>query len=624
MRAWAPWVAYNPRKIQQAAGLAHWGRRSVVQTRRSWLPHAVRAVHDTLPSRMQLPTTDAPVPRVEPAPRAPTTSLWSLTLPPAVQTQFVRQATKHLAAGECFRTATEAAAPAFAQLDGTDGAVRREELQCMLLSRVVSQRLLSLSRISAAWYPDDAFDPTLHYVPPDAAQELRRFQRASLYRLFRAQIEARRLYAAACVLLDRRLRPAQPKHLLATLLTHTARLRTLPPLAVDPQQSARVALRQACAAMEARPPQTLRGSVAVSMLHQLAALHMYSTLLRWARVLTHTHVTDMDPDALTGIVQQLCHERMYAEAYTFLQTLPLAWRTPGMYPPLVGHYANVMLDSNGLVQSSLPTPDTRLWHELCTVAHLAPPDAPAYLARLASHAKKARALHALRDERLVRRVCSDDASVCAAASLYTLRALVRAGRWSLAVRYARRCLRRDGPPPNATAWLNTLVGGLVRARRTRTSTPEQRRHLLSYLYRAVLRPVPVHSGRRLPYITSQSGTLDPLVDAISQLIPALHARPNRTTLLLLIRAAAQWGENLDSRALRRMAQLILPEGRQLHTLTDTPSAIQGALLVELAAAFARRADHRSARRAHFLARQKRRRVRRSTGLAPRALPPHRS
>ena len=193
MRAWAPWVAYNPRKIQQAAGLAHWGRRSVVQTRRSWLPHAVRAVHDTLPSRMQLPTTDAPVPRVEPAPRAPTTSLWSLTLPPAVQTQFVRQATKHLAAGECFRTATEAAAPAFAQLDGTDGAVRREELQCMLLSRVVSQRLLSLSRISAAWYPDDAFDPTLHYVPPDAAQELRRFKSAGLYRLFPAQTVSRRL-----------------------------------------------------------------------------------------------------------------------------------------------------------------------------------------------------------------------------------------------------------------------------------------------------------------------------------------------------------------------------------------------------------------------------------------------
>lgn len=573
---------------------------------------------------MQLPTSDAPVTRAEPALHTPATTLWALTLPPTVQTLFVHQAVQQLAAGKGLRSATEAAAPAFAQLDGPDGPARREELQCMLLARIVSQRLLSLSRISAAWYPNDAFDTALHYVPPDAAHELRRFQRAALYRLFRAQVEARRLHAAACVLHDHRLRPAQPKHLLAMLLVHTARLRTLPPLAVDPQQSARAALRHACAAIEARPPQALRGSVAASMLHQLAALHMHPTLLRWTRVLAQTHVPDMDPHALTEITQQLCRESMHAEAYAFVQTLPVAWRTPGMYPALVGHYAHAMLDLHGRVNEPLQTPDTRLWHELCTVTHLAPPRAPAYLARLASHAKKARALHALRDERLVRHLCQDDATTRAAACLYTLRALMRAGRWSLAVRYARRCLRRDGPPPKATAWLNTLVAGLVLTPRTRTSTPEQRRHLLSYLYRAVLRPVPVHSARRLPYMTSHSETLDPLVDAISQLIPALHARPNRTTLLLLIRAAVQWGENLDSRALRRMAQLMLPEGRMLHTLTDTPSAIHGALLVELAAAFSHRADHRSARRAHFLARQKRRRVRRSTGLAPRALPPHRS
>ncbi|WFC95393.1 hypothetical protein MBRA1_002041 [Malassezia brasiliensis] len=287
-----------------------------------------------------------------------------------------------------------------------------------------------------------------------------------------------------------------------------------------------MALHHACGALEARPPQVLRGSVAVSMLHQLAVLHMHPTILRWTRVLAQTHVPDMDPHALTGIVQQLCREKMYAEAYAFVQTLPVAWRTPGMYPALVGHYAHAMLDLNGHVNTPLQTPDTRLWHELCTVAHLAPPGPLAYLARLASHAKKARALHALRDERLVRHMFQDDAKTRAAACLYTLRALMHAGRWSLAVRYARRCLRRDGPPSKATAWLNTLVAGLVLMQRTRTATPEQRRHLLSYLYRAVLRPVPVHSARRLPYMTSHSETLDPLVDAISQLIPALHARPN--------------------------------------------------------------------------------------------------
>lgn len=586
-------------------------------------PQPLRAAHDSTRAPTSLGKQLArDSERIDATPRHIIPPLWVSTLSSSTKSQFVQHATMHLAAGRDLRTAVEAAAPLHARLHGVDGAERREQLQCVLLTDIVTQRLLPLPRIGELWYPHGAFDPTLHFVPEHKASALRRLQRAALYRLFQAQLDARRMHAAACVLHDRRLRPSQPKHLLALLLRRTAQLRGMSPLSIDPQQSARAALGHACAAIVARPPPAMRAPVAVAMLEQLAALHLHAALLEWARVLACIDMQGNDPGPLARVAWRLCRSGAHATAYAYVQALPVEWRTRSMYTALLAHYGDALLDANGEVSTRDATPSAVLWRELCTTPHLAPPDAPAYVARLASHARHARALHALRDERAMHRRCMPDVRTREQAALHTLRALLAAGRWSLAVRHARRHVQRHGAPAHAATWLNAMIASLVSAPTPRMLPPSERAHLLSCLYRHVLRPDEARSARRLPPTETRTPTLAPLVEGIAQFALASRARPDRTTLLLLVRAAAQWDESLDSRALWHMAHLVLPEGH-LHTPADTPRTANGALLVELAAAFARRADHRSARSAQFLARQGRRRVRRSAGAAPRALPPHR-
>lgn len=543
--------------------------------------------------------------------------LWSSTLTEKERGQFVHAAAAELAAERALPAAVARAAPASARLAEQGGDVRKEELQCVLLMYLVAQRRLPLARISAAYYPNAAFDDTLHMVPTDAAAELRRLQRAALYRLFHAELEASRLHGAACILHDARLRPAQPKHMLGMLLRRTARVRRAPPLGVDPQQSVRAALQEACDAICRRPPPDMRAHTFAAMLTQLAGLRMHATLLQWAALVAHTAVPDMDVRLLADVARRLCRNGALDEAFAYVQTLPLAWRTRGMYAPLLAHFGDAWLDATGALVQKEATPSAVLWHDLCTVPHLMPPGPAAYVARLVSHANHGRGAHALQDLRALRRAPVDEASL-ADAGLCAMRALLRQGRWSLAVRHARRHRRRHGTPPNATAWLNALVATLVEARVPQNECAQ----ILSLLYTGLLR-TPCGEAQRLPSTGPESASLLLFANAIVQYAGACAAHPDRTTLLLLVRAAAQWDESLDSRQLWHIAQLVLPEGRR-HTRTDTGPvhSSNSALLVELAAAFARRLDHRSARSAQFLARQGRRRVQRPA-RAPRALPPHR-
>lgn len=555
-------------------------------------------------------------------PRARTPQLWSSTLSASTRATFVRRTLAQIHAGHGLRAAVIAAAPPTAHIYGQEGAERREELQCVFLLYVLSQKQLPFDHVAELWYPNGAMDESLHHVPKDAAPALRRLQRAALYRYFHAQLHAMRFHAAACTLHDPRLRPAQPKHLLRLLLERTKHVAPARALCDDPRQSVRAALDEACRAFTTHTRSALSAALFQSMLYQLTALSMHTTLLQWTSLAPHVEHGISDTRGLTRIARQLCQRGAYADAFAYVHALPVPWRTHGMYTALLKAYADAWLDVDGSLASKNGSPSAVLWDELCTVPHLAPPPIEAYLARLASHADDGRARHALRDVRLLRARTPTAAQYTRAATLL-LRALMAAGRWSLAMRIARRYVAQVGVPAEAVAWLNTMVTSLVSAPLPLSLSHADRSALLSSLYRALLpsgTPAPAQPPGRLPCLLAGTDRLASFVDAIAAFAHTCHVRPDRTTFLLLVRAATQWDERLDSQALWHMARLALPD---THVPGSTPARtppFPDVLLRDLATAFARRADYRSARNAHFLARQAKRRIQ-----APRCfLPPHRT
>ncbi|WFD08073.1 hypothetical protein MVES1_003442 [Malassezia vespertilionis] len=474
--------------------------------------------------------------------------------------------------------------------------LQQEELQCRALLYLLAHPRLSLARITELWYPDGAFDPSLHLVLTDASPAVRRLQRAALYRFFTALLHANCWLGAATILHDARLRPSQPKHLLGALLG-----------AMPASESDRAALATACNALVLRTHGRMSAPIYTAMLERLAALHMHREIDVWVSFISIASLDGQLRRALlANIVHNLTAQGAHSAACTLVCALPAAACSPRIYTALLGQYADAWLDEQGRAIGNSRA--AALWQAL---RRHGAPRPTAYLARLASHARHARSMHAIRDLRIMHntlRLPVHD-PIWSRALLYTTRAILRSGRTSLGLRYVRRYLRTHAlPQPAASALLNVFIAHLLDGVPQSALSHPSCIAALAKLYRGVVfagsgahaQPwqAPLLPVRNIQAM--QPAMLLMLVHHIVHLAAACRASADNTTILLLVRAAAQWDQRVGTRALWHMASLALPDSDPAEHAASR--AARSALLRALAGAFVRRRDWHSVRRAVALAR----------------------
>lgn len=629
-------------------------------TEAHWDCDALPAPAEPAQDAKAVPLADAYVRDVEPvcaeeasssaAPARP--PLWFCTLPDRTRARFMHASVRAFHAGryESLRDLVLSTFPDRSLLArGTDAAEARiEELQCVLVDALLRRQEPPppLEQLHALLYTQG----TPPYVPKTAEQQpLRRLQRASLYRLFHAHLAHAQYACAAAVIGDPRLRRAQPRHLLRLLLRALAQEPRAPgaqapddALSVDPAHSRRMGLRAARTALEAvwqRHGTAGTESGALQLCTLLTRRRMHAELHACVKAMaapagSSGAAAPADPNVsrvFTALVRQMCVEQgAYAEAADVVQALPVAWRTRAMYNTLLTRYGGAWLERDGSVRSS-DSLEERLWHELCTLPHLAPPDADSFAARLRSHAHAGRASHALRDVAVLRAAAPDSSlpRPPPGALFWVCRALLRAGHVSLGVRVAHRCVR-EYPPGHRSgaALLNELLGGVL----TMADPPgaavssAERAELLRRVFARVLpgrraQDCAPERRTRLPHVASHGAAasgevLMQMLEHILALAEQHALQPDIATLLLLVRTAARWDSTLDARALREMARRALPDGHGNGSVAAAPSPTarvrwqraQQQLASEIAAAFVRRGDYSSARRTAYLGRRLHRRV----------------
>lgn len=549
---------------------------------------------------------------------APENVLWSRTLPQKTRAAFVRRVLSRIT-----RDDRDLPSVVRASYPHALDALQVEELQCVVLDAAL-RAPSSCERLA------QVYARATPLVPPPGHSALRRLQRATLFRLFSAMMDAHHYADAALVLKDPRLRPAQPKHLARLLLR---RLATRPPslLCADPRQSPRAALRAACDALrQLQGP--MDASAVVFMMQCLAERRMYAELVKWtAHASWRVPPTCQPPrHAISALVRRVCVQQgAPAEAAALVLALPPAWRTHAMYQVLMVHHR-------------MPAMSAELLQELfVSTGEL---DAHSLLAHLEGHARRGDAAQALRDYAAMKHTCAlnDEAT----ASLLVAQAICAAGRVSLCLRMAQR--RPALFAQHGTLLLNALLAGVLRVMRTTPLSACERAMVLRQLYACVLsaaahgasartgasaiaaiNALPVALARLPPVRIGAPVSCASLLSLLAHIarIAGAHAvQPNKATLLLLVRAAAQWDTEMDSSALWHVAGMALPDMLNVPRRVPEPAAearglrrrsarqrrpwpaSRRALLVELAAAFARRHDWRNVRRAQTLVQRLSRRV----------------
>ncbi|KOS13610.1 hypothetical protein Malapachy_1786 [Malassezia pachydermatis] len=471
----------------------------------------------------------------------------------------------------------------------------------------------------------------LYPITTVVPRPLLHLQRATLFRLFSAYVEAKRYVDAARLLRDPRWRPSQPKHMLHVLLRQL-RARRLSALSVDPCQSTRAALRETCASFVVLQPRggKLSAAVFVQMLQMLVQHRLYAEIRVWTHTVRPMVTDEITSDMLhrlTAIVTHMAwQQRAPYEAATMLLALPPGWRTRAMYYALLRHFSEAKVTAHDAIpttSSTLAAQSARLWKELCVHAEGKGPTSKAYLARLYGHAKRGHAGLAWQDLRQWQQCMPLSPSDRALAQLLLLRALVQAGRLSLAWRMAHRRMA-EAWKRYGTATFNTLLSGVSSPAQAHASIHTA--FLLQCLYDGILRATQrsrrrrestefrdaVQRSPRLSHIHTTKLDLDAWQELVVRLIQlgdqyAYH--PDVTTWQWLVQAATRWDLRMDSHTLWHMASLAVPSSPPVGA-QDTK--MRHTLYMSLAAGFQQRCDTNSARRAYALAQQSRRRVPRRT------------
>ena len=455
------------------------------------------------------------------------------------------------------------------------------------------------------------------------------------------------------MLKDARLRPSQPKHMLRMLLRHLDSHRhtrmpssasSMPTLCKDPAQYSHAALREACNSWEyvARRGGQLNTQIFVYMLEQLLHRYMHSDMLQWVTCsASMVHDANDQNSAFLVSLSALIHRmtlvhRVPAQAATLMFKFPTAWRTHSMYHDLLA-YKNEECDTavaNDPCRSESARSRRgldyswrkRLWDDMLTHAHLQNTPEEAYLAHLSAHAHGARAQRAWVDWKALRQLDNLSQPSLAHAAMFVVRAFVRSGRTSLAIRFLERhaslACRLHG-----TEILNTLLQGVI-DEVCDDMDAQDRAWILSQMYECVwltakrsLTPTTLKPSSE-PVImrqrTAETSILPPthhqararassLLKRMANLFDTHSMSPNIATLQILVRTATKWDTSLDSHALWHMAALALPCTHTHSTCARTRSA-RCSLYAELASALQQRHETKSARRALSLLRKSRRRV----------------
>ncbi|WFC99850.1 hypothetical protein MYAM1_002596 [Malassezia yamatoensis] len=498
----------------------------------------------------------------------------------------------------------------------------RDHIQCAFLIYVLENKAMPLGRINEIWYPNGVFDETLHWCPTDRPRYLSLYQRYAIQTLFYKQLNAGNVYSAACTLTDKRLRPSQPKRMLQELLRVITRITDRNDLSKDPQESPRNALRVACAAFTAMRAPTITSMTAARMLQFLAASRLDQAVKDWIGLMQRCRFDQLDNMHLGHITRYLCRNSASAEAYTFVMNLPLKWRHRSMYPALLSHFSDIMLNKDGSLDPQDQSRSATVWRAATSLPNQEKGTIALWLARLGSHATYKRASHALRDEYIIRQLGGFDPRALRQISFLTVCTLVRAGRWSLASRYVHRYVRKRKAPPNAFRWLNVLLIGIVtHPKATSHVTAREMVNVITNLLQdsqASNKLLPTKNALQLladqahdthlsPDYTKLPLVHQPSAASVIQLAHVLKAEGNLRSQLLLGRWIIQSMDNLSTPALWEMIQNLLPL-EELHELAPPYLEHTIALFQDLGAVFKRRDDRRSAHQAQYLGRQCLRRI----------------
>lgn len=569
--------------------------------------------------------------------------LWTRKLPASVRNVFVQRGLALARNGVSdMQQILTASFPYPSDLEHTH---RKDELECMMLDAALHDKLSP-----AQLFP---LCPVTTNQPDAVPYALLQRRRAVLFRIFCALLEAGRLRDAAVILRDARLRPSQPKHMLRMLLRQLDPHRhaclpspasSMPTLCKDPAQSSHAALREACNSWEyvAQRDGQLNTQIFVYMLEQLLHRYMHSDMLQWVTCSASMVHDANDQDSaflvsLSAIIHRmtLVHH-VPAQAATLMFKFPTAWRTYSMYHDLLS-YKNEECDPavvNVPCRSeSAGSPRVldyswrkRLWDDMLTHAHLQNTSEEVYLAHLGAHAHGARVQKAWVDWKALRQLDDVSQPSLAHAALLLVRAFVRSGRTSLAMRFLERhasfACRLHG-----TEILNTLLQGVV-DEVCEDMGAQDRAWILSRMYECVwltakrsLTPTtlkPSSDSAIMRQRTAETSILPPahhqararassLLKRMANLFDTHSMSPNLATLQILVRTATKWDTSLDSHALWHMAALALPYTHTHSTYARTRSA-RCSLYAELASALQQRHEAKSARRALSLLRKSRRRI----------------
>lgn len=491
----------------------------------------------------------------------------------------------------------------------SDHMHKREELQCVLLeaalrTEVPLPRLEQLCAVQT-------------HMPQGVPRPLLAFRRAMIFRAFTAQLQGQRYVAAAQLLSDARLRPSQATYMLRQLL-QTVRTSKSTPLACEPAQAPRAAVREACEqfATLAQQRGVLQERVFLGMLRELSRRYMHAHMTRWARACAPA--VQRTPTLLSQLAEMVhrvaTRHGAPWEAAMLVMALPPSWRTSSMMHTLL-LYLNE--------EPSWPASDA-LWTDVS--GHTGAPLAllHTHLARLRAHAAQAKAPAAWREWRAIEQLHAVPPVLRARAALLVVQALCAAGRPSMAMRFAERrapsVLEAHG-----TATLHAMLHSVLQA--AKAHGRDERRTLLSHMYECVLRAAAqrrtlpetedaraLQVRERMPCMPTppavpSEAVVHALLAQVSRLVDTYGLRPDLSTLQLLVRTATQWNTVMDSRALWHMAELAMPR------VPGSPSPANRALLSDLADALERRNERASARHARALSRQCVRRVRRPVSRA---------
>lgn len=481
-----------------------------------------------------------------------------------------------------------------------DQALHHMFLQAALHAEIPAPQLMRLYQVTTT-------------DPCNMPRAVLRARRSAVFRVFGAQIDAGHFRDAAIILRDAYLRPSQPNYMLRMLLRRMSKKsgRGSAPLCTDPAQSAYAALREVLDSLEmvrARHGR-LDTHVFVQMLEHLLMRHFHDDMTRFVETCAQMVRAEAAQDTtflttLTALVYRMARvHHAHAQAVRFVQALPPLWRTHAMYHDLLE------------APHGDKTSRARLASDLKTLPHLRCPSAYTFLAQIGTHARRGHAQRAWADWRALQRIGPLADATQARASLLVARALVKAGRTRLAVRFVERHALVS--VHNGTPILNTLLAGVLEHAHKHDDA-RVRTRLLRHTYACVWRAAQRVSGDQTrpsalateehassPVPARPARRLTTLLARVAHLADAHALRPDVCTLQLLVRAATRWDASMDARSLWHMATLALPHA---HSARTHARHARYALFSELASALHRRHNAKSAHYAYARLRQSHRRV----------------